>query len=96
MLKNLFTGGGSSYFSLGKADIHGLPSSYLGLPLWQFALSMLLIPFLFLSEWLISHNGKHRFRGMPLYVRWTACYVLIFAILIMGVYNIKQFIYFQF
>lgn len=95
VLKSMFTGGGD-YFSLGKADIHGLPSSYLGLPLWQFALSMLLVPFLFISEWLINYNGVRRFVAMPAYARWAVCYILIFAILFFGVFNIKQFIYFQF
>jgi D-alanyl-lipoteichoic acid acyltransferase DltB (MBOAT superfamily) len=97
MLKNLFmTNERGQYFYLGKADIHGLPSSYLGLPLWQFVLSLLLIPFLFFSEWMLSFNNVRRFSNMPVYVKWTAYYVMVFCILVFGVFDTKQFIYFQF
>jgi len=97
VLKNMFipdeTG---NYFAFGKPDLHGLPSTYLGLPFWQFSLSLLLIPFLFFSEWLFSYNNESRFNEMPRTVRWATYYVIAFSIVLFGVFNTKQFIYFQF
>lgn len=97
MIKNLFISNPSGkYFSFGIDSIHGLPSTYLGLPLWQFLLSLCLIPFLFFSEWLISFKDVHRFNSMPLYIKWTVYYLIVFSIIVFGVFNTKQFIYFQF
>jgi len=97
VMGNLFnTNEAGSYFALGKPDLHGLPSSYLGLPLWQFSFSMLLIPFLFFSEWLFSYKIESRFNDLPRTVRWPTYYVIAFSILYFGVFSTKQFIYFQF
>jgi alginate O-acetyltransferase complex protein AlgI len=97
MIRNLFTPDESgNYFSLGKPDIHGLPSSFMGLPFWQFCLSMSLIPFLFFSEWLFSYKNESRFNEMPRTVRWATYYLIAFSIILFGVFNTKQFIYFQF
>jgi len=97
MLKNLFkTNANGQYFYLGVAEIRGLPSTYMGLPFWQFAGSLMLIPFLFFSEWLLSGDNMNRFRTFPVYLRWAAFYIIILSVLILGVFDTKQFIYFQF
>src|SRR6185369_6253322 len=81
VLKNLFTTNNlGQYFYLAEPDIHGLPPSYLGLPFWQFCMSLLLIPFLFLTEWLLSGNGVNRFRLFPWYIKWASYYAAVFAI----------------
>jgi D-alanyl-lipoteichoic acid acyltransferase DltB (MBOAT superfamily) len=43
-----------------------------------------------------SAAGAAWFRGWPTPVRWGAYYALVFAILILGVFNESEFIYFQF
>ena len=97
VLRNLFSVNEmGSYFALGKPDLHGLPSSYLGLPFWQFSFSILLIPFLFFSEWLFSYKNESRFNSLSRPVRWSTYYLIAFSILYFGVFNTKQFIYFQF
>ena len=97
MLRNVFTAGANGhYFSLSATDLHGLPPSYLGLPLWQFASTLLLIPFLVLSEWLIRNRNTRGFSSMPAYIRWPAYYAIIFSIIFFGLFDTKQFIYFQF
>jgi D-alanyl-lipoteichoic acid acyltransferase DltB (MBOAT superfamily) len=97
VLRNIFSVDESgNYFSFGKPDVHGLPSSYMGLPFWQFCLSLFLIPFLFFSEWLFSYKNESRFNSMPKPMRWTVYYMIAFSILLFGVFNTKQFIYFQF
>ena len=97
MLKNLFIiDEYGRYFAIAKGNLHGLPGTFLGLPLWQFIISILLIPFLFFCEWLIEHNNVKRFTILPTYIKWSAYYILILSILIFGVFDTKQFIYFQF
>jgi alginate O-acetyltransferase complex protein AlgI len=97
ILANLFTPTETGhYFAFGQESIHGLPSSYLGLPLWQFVLSIVLIPFLFIAEKAFSYQEENWLNAKPRFVRWTAYYILVFSILVFGVYNTKQFIYFQF
>ena len=83
-----------NYFLLNKADLHGLPDTYLGLPLWKFLCTLLIIPlFLFLE---IMKNKKDYFYSLPLYIRWIIYYFIIFSIIFFGVYETGQFIYFQF
>lgn len=97
MLKNMiFPGGHNSYFTLSKDGIHGLPSAYLGLPFWQFTLSLLLIPALFLLESIMSQNNSKNISTWPVYLRWGFYYCLIFSIFLFGVFETRQFIYFQF
>ena len=97
ILKNLFTSDvNHHYFTLATEGNNGLPSTYLGLPLWQFILSLLLIPLLFFCEWLIDYKNVRRFSAFPVYIKWTAYYILILSIIFFGVFETNQFIYFQF
>jgi D-alanyl-lipoteichoic acid acyltransferase DltB (MBOAT superfamily) len=81
--------------SLGKADLHGLPSTYLGLPLWNFWFIVGLIGLLISADFLIS--GKHitkllHYRG----VGYLVYFLMIFAVIFLGIYKSNRFIYFQF
>jgi D-alanyl-lipoteichoic acid acyltransferase DltB (MBOAT superfamily) len=97
MVTHLFTRGANGhYFTLAQPDLHGLPPNYMGLPLWQFALTLTLVPLLIISEWLIRNENIRGLRTMPAYIRWSAYYVIIFCILFLGLFDTKQFIYFQF
>ncbi len=82
------------YFLLNKADLHGLPDTYLGLPLWRFLLTLLIIPLFFILE--IMKNKKDYFYSLPFYIRWIIYYFMIFSLIFFGVYKTGQFIYFQF
>ena len=84
-----------SYFTIKNDDLHG-NITYLGQPLWKFLAGLCLIPFLFVSDWIIE-NGKIKiFNQQPLAVKWVVYYALIISILVFGVFEINQFIYFQF
>lgn len=41
-------------------------------------------------------NGLARYRSLPVAIRWSGYYIMMFAILFLGVYSGSQFIYFQF
>jgi D-alanyl-lipoteichoic acid acyltransferase DltB (MBOAT superfamily) len=84
-----------SYFTIKYDDLHG-NITYLGQPVWKFLAGLCLIPFLFVSDWIIE-NGKIKiFNRQPLAVKWVVYYALIISILVFGVFEINQFIYFQF
>ena len=96
VINNLFTAvPGQEYFSLAHDDQQG-SITYFGLPLWKFLLTLLLIPFLFLSDWMIEKNFVPVFDRQPVPVRWATYYALILAVLLLGVFETYQFIYFQF
>ena len=60
-------------------------------------LSFLLIAFLETIHFIQSRINLSKFlKESPAYVRWSAYYVLIAIILLFGVFNNSQFIYFQF
>ncbi len=97
IIKNIFTADSAGHFlSLKEPSVHGLPPTYLGLAFWQFILCLLLIPLLFICEWLIQFHNVNRFARFPVFLRWGAYYVLILCILFLGVFDTRQFIYFQF
>jgi alginate O-acetyltransferase complex protein AlgI len=97
VIKSIFTPDSlGRFFSLRKEDIHGLPATYLGLAKWQFMLSLLLIPLLFFCEWFIQSENVNRFNRLPVYLRWSVYYAMILSILFLGVFDTRQFIYFQF
>lgn len=80
---------------LAKGSIHGLPDSYLGLPLWQFCLIGLLPGVLILADYLISSHKIDRLLR-HYFVRYMVYFLLIFSIIFLGVYKNNRFIYFQF
>jgi len=97
VLKNLLTvDENGKYFSLTKMGIHGLPNTYLGIALWRFVLSLLLIPVLFLADWLILTGRANKIISLPPIISWPIYYSLILAILFLGVFETRMFIYFQF
>lgn len=70
---------------------------FIGVKKWEFILMLGLIAFTFLTDWLTKNReiGDLLFQR-PAWVRWPAYYLLIFAILILGVFGGSQFIYFRF
>ncbi len=87
----------ANYFKLyTNNDIHGLRGTFLGLPLWQFILTLMLVPLCFLLDYLVMKNKFLKLYAMPKAVQWSFYYLVIMAILFCGVFDTKQFIYFQF
>ena len=86
----------SNYFLLSKADLHGLPPLYLGLPFWKFCITATIVPCFLLLDFLIYTNKKNSFYRFPTPIRWGVYYGLIICILFFGVFSTNQFIYFQF
>jgi alginate O-acetyltransferase complex protein AlgI len=84
------------YFSLQTPDLHGLPGTYLGLPLWKFSLSITLIPLLLIADHLIATGRAQKFSRQPTYITWPAYILLVLLILFCGTFDTRQFIYFQF
>lgn len=67
-----------------------------GQTLQNFVLAMLALGVLFAVE-IVQFRGKGHFELKPLWMRWSAYYALILAILFFGVFDkVQQFIYFQF
>ena len=86
-----------NYFQLYTSnDVHGLPGTFLGLPLWSFGLTFLLIPFYFFLEYLFFVKKIQTKFQLPVYIKWSLYYAAILAILFLGVFDTRQFIYFQF
>ncbi len=85
------------YFSLSKVDLlYGLPNTYLGLPLWKFLLTAALVPLFLVLDYIVYTKKYRQLYLLPPFVRWSVYYILIFSIIIFGVFAKKQFIYFQF
>ena len=78
-------------------NIHG-QILYLGQPLWRFTGSILLIVFLFTIDYLIEKGifTELKFIKYNLIKRWGIYLFLIFSISILGVFDLNEFIYFQF
>lgn len=77
-------------------DVHGLPGTLMGLPLGNFAFIFLLLPCFFFIERLIYKKKIQLLYTYPVYVRWGVYYLAIMTILFIGVFDTRQFIYFQF
>lgn len=87
----------NSYFKLyTNNDIHGLKGTYLGLPLWKFVYTVMLVVLSFVIDYLIAKNEFKKLYHKPKWLQWGFYYVVIIAILFLGVFDTKQFIYFQF
>lgn len=95
-LSRIFSFSDRTYFELSKLDIHGLPSTFLGLPLWKFLLTSLLIPILLMIDYLVA-KGKFAIlkRKNPIF-SYLLYSLIITSIMVFGVFETKQFIYFQF
>lgn len=90
------SGAGSSYWNLLSEDHMG-NKLYLGVPLWKFASSLLLIPLLFLADWMLEKNlDQDLLESRPMPLKWAVYYIMIIVILVFGVFDTNQFIYFQF
>lgn len=84
------------YFSLGITSLHGLPNSYLSLPLWKFLLTFSLVPLVLISDHFLYTQKQAYFYTLPPWVKWGVYYALILSVLFFGVFETNQFIYFQF
>lgn len=80
---------------LSRGDVHGLADTYLGMPLWNFALTTSLIPVLLLADHLLK-NRRFMERFSTSGVRYMVYFLLIFAVIFLGTYSQNRFIYFQF
>jgi alginate O-acetyltransferase complex protein AlgI len=97
IIKNLFSPNeNGKYFSLVKINIHGLPDTYFGIALWKFNLSLLLILVLYTADWLLFTGNAKEIMDKYGWLAWTIYYLLIISILFFGVFETRQFIYFQF
>jgi hypothetical protein len=95
-LSRIFSFSDKTYFELSKLDIHGLPSTFLGLPLWKFLLTALLIPILLLIDYLVATDKFSILkRNKPIF-SYLFYSLIITSIMVFGVFETKQFIYFQF
>lgn len=83
------------YFHLYNDDYHG-NITYLGLPWWKFCLTIGLGFLFFIMEYLISKGIVVKINKSPIYLQWAVYMGLITSILVFGVFNTNQFIYFQF
>jgi alginate O-acetyltransferase complex protein AlgI len=84
------------YFQIYKSNLYGLPGTIFGLSNWKFFMSLTVIPFLFYSDYLISSKKMNvLINSKPMY-SWSIYYILILLILLFGVFDTNQFIYFQF
>ena len=86
----------SSYFSLADAHIPGAATTWLGMSPIKILCSAALIPLLLVLESLQRGNNFSRFNKLPVAARWMAYYVVIFAIIFFGIFDTRQFIYYQF
>ena len=69
------------------------------MPVYQIdiQLSFLLIILLQAIEWVMSHKDISAIiRQRPIYIRWSLYYAMLAVIILFGVYENRQFIYFQF
>ena len=94
--KELFNVNASDYFHIAKIDLHGQPYSYLGLAKWKFIASLLVLPILWLADYLISSGRLSQILKQSNWVTWPLYYLLVIGILLFGVFETHQFIYFQF
>ncbi|MFT3679122.1 MAG: MBOAT family O-acyltransferase [Ferruginibacter sp.] len=86
----------TGYFTLNQSDLHGLADTYLGLPLWQFCLTSLLVPLMLFIDYMFASGKYQKIYNWPAFARWSLYYLVILLILVAGVFNTNQFIYFQF
>jgi hypothetical protein len=81
--------------SLARGDVYGLPDTYLGMPLWNFAFTASLIPMLLLADHLLKNHRFMEFFSKS-GLRYLVYFLLIFSLIFLGTYSQNRFIYFQF
>jgi D-alanyl-lipoteichoic acid acyltransferase DltB (MBOAT superfamily) len=86
----------TNYFQIYRSDLHGQPDTILGLAKWKFVASLSVIPILFFCDYLIMTKKVNVLIKKPPIYSWSIYYILIIIILLFGVFDTKQFIYFQF
>ena len=91
-----FTITNKEFYIISKIDVYGNPYTYLGVAKWRFFSSFILIFILFTVDYLIYSKSLNKFLSYNMILRWTLYYILCISIFIFGVYNVNQFIYFQF
>jgi len=80
-----------------KVHHHQQIIEYMGLPTIDFILSILLIVFLETFHYVQSKKCiSYIFLQRPMYIRWGVYITIVFSILFFGVFENRQFIYFQF
>jgi len=92
----IIPGKGTNYFSLADAPITGAATTWIGMSPIKFLLSATLVPILFLLEFFLQGNTFSRFNKLPVAARWSTYYIVIFAIIFLGIFDTRQFIYYQF
>jgi hypothetical protein len=59
--------------------------------------SLLLIAVLVLVEWVEESQPLWEWLApRPVYVRWAAYYALLLCLIVLGAWNVRQFVYMQF
>jgi D-alanyl-lipoteichoic acid acyltransferase DltB (MBOAT superfamily) len=93
---HLTTGLGETLANLYRPDIFA-QNILIGIKKLEFVLIICLIGFTFFTDWLQKSReiGDLLFHR-PAWFRWPAYYLLIFSILILGIFGESQFIYFRF
>jgi D-alanyl-lipoteichoic acid acyltransferase DltB (MBOAT superfamily) len=93
--QSIFGIGGDSYFTLARRDLAG-NATYLGMALWKFISVILLVSLLFIADQLLEKGWLPSWYRKPTVIKWATYYALILIILTLGVFDMNQFIYFQF
>jgi alginate O-acetyltransferase complex protein AlgI len=94
IIKSIFTGIPDVYH---KLISHKSVFEFLGLGKKDLVLSVLLILFLEAVHFIQTKKSLSGiFANQPVYIRWAAYYGVILGILFLGVFENRQFIYFQF
>ena len=96
IFKRIFDINDPLFYQLSVNDNHGLPNAFLGLPLWKLILTSLLIPVLFFFDKLIVTGFVFKVKYLPARFSFLIYFAFIISILIFGVFDTKEFIYFQF
>lgn len=95
-ISNAFYVAGHVFTSI-PALFHFHHLQYMGMKNSQLVFSFLLIAFLISMEALDSkYSFFSRFLKQPVYIRWTFYYIAFFVIGVYGIYEHRQFLYFQF
>jgi D-alanyl-lipoteichoic acid acyltransferase DltB (MBOAT superfamily) len=88
---------GKDYSSLHpRTAIYNLQSTFLGLPFSSFLYCFCLVLLFFCLEYFIYSQRINQFYTYPTYIKWSVYYLGVLSIIFLGVFETRQFIYFQF